>query len=139
MNLENGIKELIGFIVRNGLYNKAGIKKTLETLKNLGKMKLAGIVNETAPKQEIVEYPVYAVLIPKGVLGNIWEFHGVYGTMVEAAHHVEEAIIGTNPIWSKYREKVEISQTRNHTNYNYITYADVKAIASINRYNVRFA
>lgn len=134
MNLENGIKEIIGFIVRNGLYNKAGLKKTLETLKNLGKMKLAGIVNETAPKQEIVEYPVYAVLVPKGVLGNIWEFHGVYGTMTEAAHHVEEGIISKNPIYKQNRNSVKIFQNDNHTNYEYGN----QPIATVNRYNVRF-
>lgn len=134
MNLEHGIKRIIGFIVRNRLYNKAGIKQGLETLKSRAISTLGKIVRDTDPTANQVkpEMSVFVILVPKGVLGNIWEFHSVHGSMEIAHKVVESSFIKLLP-----QKKVVSMNIGNHTNWVYMEGNREIPVVTINEYKVK--
>lgn len=136
MNLKTGIKRIIGFIVRNGIYDKAGLKRALERLKIRGQLIIKEIAKETEPKAP-PEKAVYVVLVPKGVLGNIWEFNSVHGSMEEAKKCVEKMFIDGNPVYAKNRKNIQIHENGGHTNWMYVVSNKEIPIVTVNEYFVK--
>ena len=132
ITMKTTIKRVIGFIVRNELYNVGGLTRGLGFLVNKGKLALGDIVKEANPPQK----KVFVVLIPKGILSNIWEFNSVHGTMEQAKEAVAK-IIADNPVFHKNCGNIRLRQNSIHLNYEYLVNGVLHSVATVNTYSVK--